>query len=124
VSSLQITLKLRRNHDLNAFARMDISFTRLCPRPPDPIPMESWGCQLSACGNSLGGHSVEFIKYLGSNYEVVFLRYEYPLNRKLTDKEILWQSWHRECPFSSPSRQEIQSNLWQHRLRRCLQGIH
>jgi hypothetical protein len=36
VSSLQITLKLRRNHDLNAFARMDISFTRLCPRPPDP----------------------------------------------------------------------------------------
>jgi hypothetical protein len=37
----------------------------------------------------LGGHSVEFIKYLGSNYEVVFLRYEYPLNRKLTDKEIL-----------------------------------
>jgi hypothetical protein len=39
--------------------------------------------------NRFGGHSVEFIKYLGSNYEVVFLRYEYPLNRKLTDKEIL-----------------------------------
>ncbi len=36
----------------------------------------------------MGGHIVEFVKYLGSNYEVVILRYKYLLNRKFTDKEI------------------------------------
>ena len=34
--SFQITLKLHRNQDLNAFAQMDISFTRLYPQPSNP----------------------------------------------------------------------------------------
>ena len=36
VSSLQITLKLHRNHDLNDCTPMDNSFIRLCPRPSNP----------------------------------------------------------------------------------------
>jgi hypothetical protein len=39
-------LKLRRNHNLNAFARMDISFTRLCPQPSNPNTV--WKLRLSA----------------------------------------------------------------------------
>ena len=35
-SSFQITLKLRRNHNLNNCVWMDISFTQLCPRPSNP----------------------------------------------------------------------------------------
>jgi len=35
-SSFQITWKLLRNHNLSNFALMDISFTRLCPRPFNP----------------------------------------------------------------------------------------
>ena len=62
------------------------------------IPMESLDFQLSACVNSLGVHSGEFIKYLGSNYEVVFLRYEYPLNRKLTTKEQCFFVLKFSCP--------------------------
>ena len=45
-SSLQITLKLRRNHDLNDCARMDISLIRLCPRPSNPNTV--WKLRLSA----------------------------------------------------------------------------
>jgi len=45
-SSFQITLKLRKNHDLNDCARMDISFIRLCPRPSNPDTV--WKLRLSA----------------------------------------------------------------------------
>ena len=45
-SSFQINSKLRRNHDLNAFAQMDISFTRLCPPPSNPYTI--WKLRLSA----------------------------------------------------------------------------
>ena len=45
-SSFQITLKLRRNHNINAFALMDISFTRLCPQPSNPNTV--WKLRLSA----------------------------------------------------------------------------
>ena len=48
VSSLQITLKLCRNHDLNAFARMDILFIRLCPRPFNPNTVWKLRLRLSA----------------------------------------------------------------------------
>ena len=46
VSSLLITLKLRRNHDLNDCAPMDISLKRLCPRPSNPNTV--WKLRLSA----------------------------------------------------------------------------
>ena len=45
-SSFQMTLKLRRNHDLNAFACMDILITRLCPQPSNPNTV--WKLRLSA----------------------------------------------------------------------------
>jgi hypothetical protein len=35
----------------------------------------------------MGGHSVEFVNYLRSNYEVVFLRCQYWENRKFANKE-------------------------------------
>jgi len=45
-SSLQITLKLRRNHDLNDCVWMDILLIRLCPRPSNPNTV--WKLRLSA----------------------------------------------------------------------------
>ena len=48
VSSLQITLKFRRNHNLNDGARMDISLIRLCPRPSNPNTNTVWKLRLSA----------------------------------------------------------------------------
>jgi hypothetical protein len=46
VSSLQITLKLHRNHNLNNCAPMDFLFIRLCPRPSNPNTV--WKLRLSA----------------------------------------------------------------------------
>ncbi len=67
-SSFQITLKLRRNHDLNAFARMDISFTRLCLWPSNPNTV--WKLRLSAfcmCYNFLMSYWwVRWLKYIKS----------------------------------------------------------
>ena len=45
VSSLQITLKLHRNRDLNDCARMDILLIRLCLRPSNPNTV--WKLRLS-----------------------------------------------------------------------------
>ena len=45
VSSLQITLKLHRNLDLNDCTPMDNSFIRLCPRPSNPNTV--WKLRLS-----------------------------------------------------------------------------
>jgi hypothetical protein len=39
--SLQITLKLHKNHDLNHFVPVHISLRRLCPRPQTLILLES-----------------------------------------------------------------------------------
>ena len=60
-SSFQINSKLRRNHDLNAFAQMDISFTDSVHHPPTLIPFESWDSQLSACVITFWCHTGEFV---------------------------------------------------------------
>ena len=46
VSSLQITLKLQGNHNLNHCAPMDNSLIRLCPQPSNPKTV--WKLRLSA----------------------------------------------------------------------------